>query len=402
MKQREKKPLWEKRSYWLAIRGGIALGLALTGIWVMGLTADTSGTRDKLEALAQNPAVTVGLLRSQLGVEEIEAEQDSLTGWGTLVVEQSALLKRGLSDWKRAESKQELLPESAPLTEQTESLSSQTDPESGETTLTIPQEENTDVLEITSVGNPGTGVIYSQGIYLINKSDCTVSEADLEMDSFVPQFGDGPQILIVHTHGSEAYTQSGEDTYEESDPYRTTDCTKNVVRVGEEMAMELRAHGFRVIHDTNLYDYPSYNGAYDRSRTAVRQWMEQYPTIEIVLDVHRDALVSEDGKPYKMISMEAGEKVAQIMLVMGSESAGNQHVNWKQNLAFAAWLQRSVQKSYTSLARPMVLRNGSFNQQLAVGSVLVEVGGHGNTLQEAIAGARLWADRVARTLRQGE
>ena len=188
------------------------------------------------------------------------------------------------------------------------------------------------------------------------------------------------------------------DTYEESDPYRTTDCAHNVVRVGEEMATVFRAYGFQVIHDTTLCDYPAYNGAYDRSKAVVEQWLEQYPTIKVVLDVHRDALVGGDGEIYKMVSTEAGEKVAQVMMVLGTDAGGAEHPRWRDNLAFALLLQRNLVRGYTSLVRPTVLRNSRYNQQLLPGSILVEVGGHGNSLSEAIAGGRLWADNVARTL----
>jgi stage II sporulation protein P len=212
--------------------------------------------------------------------------------------------------------------------------------------------------------------------------------------------GEGPQILIIHTHGSEAYTPTDGNTYEESDPYRTTDCTRNVVRVGEEMATVFRAHGFQVLHDTTLYDYPAYSGAYDRSGAAVRQWLEEYPTVRIVLDVHRDALVGTDGQVYKLVTQEAGEKVAQVMLVVGTDGSGAEHPRWEDNLAFAVRLQQGVVRGYDSLARPIVLRGSRYNQHLLPGSLLVEVGGHGNTLTEAIDGARLWADNVARTLKQ--
>ena len=210
--------------------------------------------------------------------------------------------------------------------------------------------------------------------------------------------GEGPQILIVHTHGSESYSMTDGDRYEESDPYRTTDCTHNVVKVGEEMATVFRAHGFQVIHDPTLFDYPSYNGAYDRSKAAVEQWLAQYPTIQVVLDVHRDALVGSEGEVYKMVSQEAGKKVAQVMMVLGTDGGGAEHPRWRDNLAFALLLQRNLVRGYTSLVRPTVLRNSRYNQQLLPGSILVEVGGHGNTLSEAIAGARLWADNTARTL----
>ena len=202
--------------------------------------------------------------------------------------------------------------------------------------------------------------------------------------------GEGPQILIVHTHGSEAYSQTDGDRYEESDPYRTTDCTHNVVRVGEEMARIFRSYGFQVIHDTELYDYPAYSGAYERSGAAVRRWLEQYPTIRLALDVHRDALVGNDGAIYKLITQENGRRAAQVMLVVGTG-----HDGWKDNLALGVRVQRELLADYVTLARPVVLRSGKYNQDCLSGSLLVEVGGHGNTLTEALAGAQLFAVSAA-------
>lgn len=381
--------MWDKelKRLRLAVRGGVALGLVLIALWFVGLTTDGDRLEEEIRHLGTLPEVTVGLLSLQTGVTKEQISGVGVTGWGRWVLEQSPWLKNGMDfSTKEAEEVEKLPP--AQVDE---------DPETGELSLTAPQEENTDVLERTS--NGGEGMVEAQGVYLLNKTKTKVTPEDLLGDVSV-NWQEGPQILILHTHGSEAYTQSGEDTYEESDPYRTTDCTKNVVRVGEEMAMELRAHGFRVLHDTNLYDYPSYNEAYNRSAAAIQQWLEQYPSIQLVLDVHRDALVGEQGQPYAMVSLQGTKKVAQVMLVLGSEDGGNPHPNWKQNLALGAYLQRSAVKNYGDLMRPIVLRSGRFNQHLAPAALLVEVGGHGNTLEQAIDAGRLWAAGAARSLKE--
>ena len=118
----------------------------------------------------------------------------------------------------------------------------------------------------------------------------------------------------------------------------------------------------------------------------------------MVLDVHRDALVGNDNEIYKLVTTEAGQKVAQVMMVVGSDENSGAHPRWQDNLAFAVRLQKELLQGYASLARPIVLRSSSYNQQVSPGSILVEVGGHGNTLTEAIDGARMWADNVSRTL----
>lgn len=267
-----------------------------------------------------------------------------------------------------------------------------------ETPLETTGETDNGVPARTLVPTDPSGYTVCGRSYISNSTDHALTVTELS-EPFDARLADGePQILILHTHGSEAYTQSDGQVYQESDPYRTTDCQHNVVRVGEEMAAVFRQAGFEVIHDTNLYDYPAYNGAYDRSKAAVKEWLEKYPTIQIILDVHRDALVGNDGSIYKLVSQEDGGKVAQVMLVVGTDDGGANHPNWRDNLALAAAFQREMAADYVSLARPVVLRSSSYNQQLSPGYLLVEVGGHGNTLTEAVAGARLFAQSVAQVL----
>ncbi|MDR3768217.1 MAG: stage II sporulation protein P, partial [Faecalibacterium sp.] len=211
--------------------------------------------------------------------------------------------------------------------------------------------------------------------------------------------GEGPQILIVHTHGSEADSQTDGDLDEESDPYRTTDCTHNVVRGGEEMATVFRAHGFQVIHDTTLYDYPAYNGAYERSLAAVEDWLGQYPTIKVVLDVHRDAIERENGTRCAPVCTIDGRQAAQVMIICGCDNGTSvQLPAWRQNLRFAAAWERSMEAKYPGLTRPVLFSYRFYNQDLTTGSLLIEIGGHGNNLNEALYAGYLAAQGLVETL----
>ena len=156
--------------------------------------------------------------------------------------------------------------------------------------------------------------------------------------------------------------------------------------------------GLRVIHDTNLYDYPDYNGAYERSKAAAAQYLAQYPTLQMILDVHRDALVGADGTVYKPVLQIDGVKTAQVMLLVGSDDAGAVFPDWTEHMALAMELQQQMNSLWPGLARPITLRTARFNQQMTKGSLLVEVGSHGNTLDEALAGARLFARSAAKVL----
>lgn len=381
----------EGRQYLTALRRGVALGLVLAALWGAGQLAGISGLGDRLASLGRSPGLTRALLARQLGPLPEEGT-DALKGWGRLLLGQSPLLAAGEEEVLRLRESGGGSQDASDPAARDEDSDDQEEPQ------LRPQTGEDGVVEMTARGKAEGKYLYSQGVYLYNRTDFDLDASVLAQGTVDVALGEGPQILIVHTHGSESYAQTDGDAYEESDPYRTTDCTHNVVKVGEEMATVFRAHGFQVIHDTTLFDYPAYNGAYDRSKAAVEQWLAQYPTIKIVLDVHRDALVGSGGEVYKLVSEEAGKKVAQVMLVVGTSGSGAEHPRWKDNLAFAVKLQKGLTRGYDSLARPIVLRNSRYNQQLSPGSLLVEVGGHGNTLTEAVDGGRLWADNVARTL----
>ena len=371
-----------------ALRRGVALGLALTALWGVGLTADLDGWGEALARVGEQPALAVSLMRRQLGPLP---EEEALTGWGRLLVDRSPLLaagEEGVLALRQARAAEERADDPV------ESI----DGDDREQPDLEPAPGGERVLEMTGQGSREGKYLYEGEVYVYDRTGLGLDSSVLREGSVQVAMGEGPQILILHTHGSEAYSQADGQTYEESDPYRTTDCSRNVVKVGEEMATVFRAHGFQVLHDTTLYDYPAYNGAYERSQAAAERWLEEYPTLQVILDVHRDALVSSEGEIYKMVSQEAGEQVAQVMLVVGTDAGGGAHPGWRDNLAFARLLQSNLVRGYRSLARPIVLRSSTYNQQLSPGYLLVEVGGHGNTLTEAVAGARLWADNVARTL----
>ena len=376
------------RSCLTILRRGVALGLVLVALWGVSLLADPSAVKSALSELGGDRPLALSLLASQL--PPLPREQ-ALTGWGRLLFCQSPLLAAGEEAVLALRARED---SSSPP----EALPQDRDGDDQEEPDLRPPAQEDGVVEMTARGKEEGNYLRGEGVYLYNRTDYELDASVLTRGTVDVPLGDGPHILIVHTHGSEAYTQTDGETYEESDPYRTTDCTRNVVRVGEEMATVFRAHGFQVIHDTNLYDYPAYSGAYDRSGAAVADWLEQYPSISIILDVHRDALVGADGSVYKLVSEEAGKQVAQVMLVVGTDGSGAAHPRWTDNLAFAAALQKELERGYRTLARPIVLRNSRYNQQLLPGSLLVEVGGHGNTLTEAVDGARLWADNVSRTL----
>ena len=208
---------------------------------------------------------------------------------------------------------------------------------------------------------------------------------------------EGPQVLIIHTHGSEAYTQAGLDRYEPNDLNRTENTDCNIIRVGDELARCLEAAGLRVLHDREIYDYPSYTGSYSRSGAAVEAYLNENPDIAVVLDVHRDAL-DADGVVYKTMAEEEGVVASQIMILVGTDESGLEHPAWRENLSLALYLQESVGRIHPTLLRPVAVVPQRYNQHLSTGSLILEVGSSGNTLQEALAAVRLFADAAAPAL----
>lgn len=238
------------------------------------------------------------------------------------------------------------------------------------------------------------------GLSIKNETSYWVDAAQIVSDGpGLTLAADAPQILIIHTHSSEAYTQAGLDRYEASDTYRTEDTEFNIVRIGDELTDLLEQAGLNVIHDRGIYDYPSYTGSYTRSGAAIEQYLADYPSISIVIDMHRDSIGS-DGVVYKTMAEEEGTVASQIMLLVGTDESGLEHPNWRKNLAVALYLQNAVNSVNPTLMRPVSLVRERYNQHLSQGSLIMEVGSNGNTLQEALAAVRLFGKAAGPALMQ--
>lgn len=207
----------------------------------------------------------------------------------------------------------------------------------------------------------------------------------------------GPLVLIVHTHGTECYSKST-DMYPEGEESRSDDTSENVVRVGEEIAATLNNFGIETIHCSTMHDKASFINAYTSSAKAVRGYLEEYPSIRFVIDVHRDAIIRDDGESVKAVSEIAGEDYAQLMFVVGTNQLGHNHPEWQENLSLALLLQKEMSQTYPSLCRSINLRDVPFNQQLSDGYLLLEAGTSANTLDEALRSARAFGENLARVI----
>ena len=208
-----------------------------------------------------------------------------------------------------------------------------------------------------------------------------------------------PQVLIMHTHATEDYRLSAGLWFTPGDGARSTDRSINMCAVGRVMADTLNAAGICTLHDETLNDYPSYTGSYANSRAVVQQYLAQYPSIKVVLDVHRDAIERENGTRCAPVCSIDGRQAAQVMIICGCDNGTSvQLPAWRQNLRFAAAWERSMEAKYPGLTRPVLFSYRFYNQDLTTGSLLIEIGGHGNNLNEALYAGYLAAQGLADAL----
>lgn len=232
----------------------------------------------------------------------------------------------------------------------------------------------------------------------INIKKLLESKADLTVDK------EKPAVLIFHTHTTETYEILDRDFYAVGHKTRSNDSAVNMVRVGEEIVKEIQNAGYKVIHDKVIHD-SSYNGAYAHSRKAVESYLKEYPSIKVVLDIHRDAIQRSDGTKIKPIATVDGKKAAQIMIISGCQEEGGPiegFPSWKKNLVFAVELQNTLEELFEGITRPLYFSPRKYNMDLTTCSLLVEVGSDANTLDEAVYTGRCLGKAVSRILEKYE
>ena len=213
-------------------------------------------------------------------------------------------------------------------------------------------------------------------------NDLVYTESKKDFDFEIDPDSDQPQILIYHTHATESFELTERDFYDKSFSAKTTDPTKSIISVGDEICKQLEKAGIPYIHDTLVHDYPSYTGSYQSSRATVQELLKKYPSIKIALDIHRDAIEKQDGTRLSPVIEIDGKKAAQIMIISGCDDGTMNMPNYLKNLHFASNLQSKFNVSYKGLTRPILFDYRFYNQDLTTGSLLIEVGSHGNSLEQ--------------------
>lgn len=384
----------KKRTRRLA-RAACSLLLAAATLWGVSVTAPAKDAHSALRAL-RGGGIGLALVRLERGGEESGA----LSAQTSLALRMTPLLRESGAEIAQAWSSE--------LEQPPDDLSGSTDEAQDNEGTVLSPPRQPDEVTVTENGvaartlkpSDPAGYTVFGNVYINNGSSAALDASMLSAD-YAAQAGAGePQVLIIHTHGTESYTMPAGEEYEPTDSFRTLDTRCNMIRVGDEMAQALTDAGVSVVHDRTLYDYPSYSGAYDRSLASIRRYLEKYPSISFVLDVHRDAVEDGNGNQYKLLCGEE-KSAAQMEFVIGSNGGGLSHDSWRENLKLACAVQETLYARFPTLMRPITVRNSRYNQHMTAGSLLVEVGTAGNSLEEAINAARLFAAGFAETVQNG-
>ncbi len=217
----------------------------------------------------------------------------------------------------------------------------------------------------------------------------TAEGFDIGVSSDLPK--SQPLVLIYHTHGTEGYAEEGKLSYSPSALPRSTDITENVVAVGKRLAEILNENGIPTLHCEIMHDNGSYNTAYKKSADTVKEYLKKYPSIKYCFDIHRDALCSETTV-YKTVTYDESTPIAQLMFVVGTDSAGADHDTWQRNLSFAVNAQHFLISRLNNIVRPISIKKSAYNQQYPYVGSLIEVGTCANTLKEALNATEILGD----------
>lgn len=235
----------------------------------------------------------------------------------------------------------------------------------------------------------------------VNNKTTVPNETLIKESNYLPHFTisdtSEPQVLLYHTHTTESFEPYVRENYDANFNYRTTDETKNMLMVGDAIQAELEAQGIGVIHVRTIHDYPSYNGSYARSRESILPVLEQYPSIKVALDIHRDA-ISGEGIAYQPYIEINGKEAAQIMIISGCDDGTLGMPEYMKNFHFASNLQQKLESDNPGFTRPILFDYRHYNQDLTTGSLLIEVGSHGNTLEQAQYAGQLFGRSLGELL----
>lgn len=213
----------------------------------------------------------------------------------------------------------------------------------------------------------------------------------LGVDMSVNTMVEGPVILIYHTHSQEGYSDS-----------EIGDEKKSVLGLGDELEKLLEEEGFSVLHHKGKYDVGDRNHAYSNAAPALEQLLKKYPSIQVVIDLHRDGV----PETTHLVTEVNGKKTAQIMFFNGLSRTTTQgnithlpNPYIEENLALSFQLELAAKEYYPNFARKTYLKGYRYNMHMCPKSILVEVGAQTNTYEEAKNAMKPLSDILCKVLK---
>lgn len=209
----------------------------------------------------------------------------------------------------------------------------------------------------------------------------------------------GPKILIYHTHSQEAFADSV-----------PADVSTTIVGMGDYLAKLLNeTYHIETIHHTGVYDLIDgqldRSKAYDLAKPDIQRILQENPTIEVIIDLHRDGV----GENTRLVTEVNGQPTAQIMFFNGlSKTRANGEIDYlanpyiQDNLAFSLQMQLAANEKYPGFTRRIYLRGYRYNMHFMPKSLLVEAGAQTNTVQEMRNAMEVLADILDTVLVSGK
>lgn len=392
-----------KKAQYIAL-GGVILGVCVA---ISGIGQDFLGQFPKLRLAAIDTVENVAMMGVNMTLPSVEANNTKKE-----IATNGVLLPDISDDSNVSNTSSNSTSTETSTTSQTSSTSE--NPNTNTSSLLIRQNISDASEDLTVFKNKSGDIIKRtygtcSGNNIISLSsgqvrNCTeIATETLKKETEIkPEFkitlNSEPQVLIMHTHTTESYEVSDRGYFDDTYFCRTLDPTQSVVAVGDKIAEKLAEKGIATIHDGTIHDDPSYSYSYSRSSVTVQDILAKYPSIKVVLDIHRDGIADSDGSRIAPVAVIDGKEAAQIMIICGCDDGTMDMPNYMQNFHFACALQNSMESRHAGLTRPVLFDYRYYNQDLTTGSLLIEVGSNGNTLAQALYSGELVGEGVADAL----
>lgn len=200
-----------------------------------------------------------------------------------------------------------------------------------------------------------------------------------------------PLVAIYHTHTSESFISTSGVTHAKAGEQG------DIVIVGETLAERLATYDIQAIQSKKVHDYPSFMRAYTPSENTLKKMLADYPSIQMVFDIHRDAEKRENS-----VAQIDGLYVARISIIVARGQEDLVQPHWQENHAFAKVINDKMNQHFPGLSRGIQVQEWRYNQHLHPRALLLEVGSHETSLEEAQRSMAMLGDVLADVLAENK